>query len=157
MFYKAITGCIAYGFLCLALAQEPLVVPNQVVTTWGYKTTSSQLGTQPQWAENAFGKATIHLQAIKALEEISDWPNAYYDFRLVKEIYTTETAAAYRVENKKQPPPGENPNKWSKTNLVVAFHHQNSAYLIYTRATKFYLEESPRILKLLKAYVSQEP
>lgn len=139
------------------LAMDPRpVFPEEVIRSWGYRTTGSERVLQAAWETQWFGKATVRRQSIKALAEVKDWENAYYRFRIAEETFSTPEKAEMRIKELQVTPPGMDTKKEPHRVLCDGVAVGKTAYIVSTDSVKFQMEALPAVMKLMKAEVEKE-
>jgi hypothetical protein len=144
------------AFFAFSQADE-LVVEEQVIKSWGYKTTERRTYS-PDYCDPGLSKpARTFYQGIKALKPVKGRESEIYYFRftLIKEIYKHEEDAVRRFGVIKKWPPGD--IKYSKLCLLrKGFRVKNCIYMVHTDASMFYERELPKILGRLKNYIKSQ-
>ena len=130
------------------------IVDEESLTNWGYKTITSGENKQTDWEISEFGNATIHLQKIKAINEVPGWPNAFYRFTITSEKYNSESNANKRLKKLYKTPPNINTKMHPEYVLREGFRKVKYVYIISTDVLKFEIEELPHIFELLKVYIN---
>jgi|GEM_PF-6513246 len=138
-----------------SLVQTSLIVNEQKLTDWGYRTNAYGDKDLEKWEVSKFGKANISYQKIKSIKEVPGWPNAYYRFIIIKEAYPSNRAASRRLKMLKVIPREMESKQFPEYILRKGFVHNNSVYIVSTDVLKFEIEELPRIFQLLKEYITQ--
>jgi hypothetical protein len=126
-----------------------LIIAESALQTLGYKTLETLRHDQSQWEIKEFGQATITWQSIKGLNELKDWKNAYYRFRIAEETFSTAQEARHRIERIRDIPPGldtkTDPHWMLRDGIAIG----NSAYIASTDSEKFMSEALPSIMQFL--------
>jgi hypothetical protein len=155
MKFKLFAGLLLCS--CFAFPQTgDLVVKEQVLTGWGYKTTKKRTYSQDYCDPGLSKTARTVYQGIKALKPVKVRGDGTYYFRftLIKEIYKNEEDAARRFGVIKKWPTGD--IRYSKYCLLrKGFRDKNCIYMVHTDASLFYERELPKILERLKKYISE--
>jgi hypothetical protein len=132
------------------------VVEEQALNSWGYKTTEKRTYSQDYCDPGLNKTAKTFYQGIKALKpfKVRGDGTYYFRFTLIKEIYKNEEDAVRRFGVIKKWPPGD--IKYSKYCLLrKGFRLKNCIYMVHTDASLFYEQELPKILEMLKKYISE--
>jgi len=129
------------------------IVPEKVISAWGYRTVSTDKRTQSAWENDTFGSATIRIQSIKAVKEVPDWKNAYYRFTIVEETFENADLARARSERLKDHDPQLDSKCHPELILRDGFFSANKVIYVTTDVSKFELEQMPTIVALLKAHI----
>lgn len=140
--------------ICWSGALEDEVVAAGVLNQWGYRLTSTYKYPADFCDPNISDVAGVTYQGIKSLSTVPDWPNTYYRYTLIKEVYSTEKEAMQRLQSVKSPPPAT--IKYSKfCHLRLGMRRHQMVYIVATDVLAFSKEEMNRLLEKLKQYVDQ--
>ena len=129
------------------------IVPEDVLSGWGYLTVSTSSRTQSDWEAREFGGAQIRIQSIKALKEVPDWKDAYYRFTLVEESFPSEAAAGSRFLRLKENDPKLDSKQFPDLILRDGFTERDKVFYVTTDVSRFEIERLPAIVESLKAHV----
>jgi len=134
-------------------AAADAVVPEQMLTSWGYKSTTLKYPLQycdPKLSTGTQRRA----QSIRSLLAVADDSHTYFRYNLIYEQYNSSQAAQQRLDSFRLPSTRD--TLYSKTcELQIGFRHGNNVYIIHTDALAFTYDERERLFKLFKNYTEQ--
>lgn len=134
---------------------EP-VFPKEVIASWGYRTTGMREAEQSAWEVEHFGKATVRQQSINAVKEVKGERNMYYRFVISEQTFATEAEASGRIAKIRDTPPGVNTKMEPRWVLCDGVASGRKAYIVWTDALKFSIEELPEVMKRLRKELGAE-
>jgi hypothetical protein len=149
----AVADTVAVAGTAEATAVLP-IVPEEVLSEWGFRTVSISSRKQSDWEAGAFGAATVRVQSIKGVERIPTWKDvAYYRFTLVEETFASEAAARSRTARLKENDPKVNNKQFPDLILRDGFSSGTRVCYITTDVSAFEEEKMPAMVAFLKTYI----
>lgn len=155
LIFTLVIGLLLWSAFAFSQTRE-LVVKDQVLNNWGYKTTKTDRYPQDYCDPGLSKTVRTVYQGIKALKplDVRGIGPTYFRFTLIKEIYENEGDAVRRFRIVKNPPRAS--IRYSKYCLLrKGFRVKNCIYIVHTDASLFYDRELPKILGRLQKYVSE--
>lgn len=128
---------------------EP-VFPKEVIASWGYRTTGIQKAEQSPWEVEHFGKAKVRQQSINGVKPVKGERNMYYRFVISEQTFATEAEAQGRITKIRDTPPGVNTKMEPRWVLCDGVASGKKAYIVWTDALKFSIEELPAVMTRLR-------
>lgn len=135
-------------------ANVPPIFPEEAVSSWGYRTIGTGVFEQSDWEIENFGRAEVRNQCIKGIEELKDWENAYYRFRISEEVFETSAQARKRVDKVGDAPPGQHTKAYPEWTLCDGRWSGRTAIIVSTDSTKFKEEALPDLIAKIEAYLA---